>query len=262
MSWASQRRFLYISGIVLFFLIVIGGPVAYKLLTIPETCFDGIQNQTETDIDKGGPCVLLDARYLQPHAILWSRAFRVRDGSYNAVAYVQNPNENAGVESVSYQFKLYDSQNVIIAERAGTTPIMPGGITPIIEPRIDTGYRVVAHTYLEFTDPLVWKHMKNKSTAIVINNKTTSNPATAPQVSATARNASVGTLNNVSFVAVVFDPAGNAFQASATAIDIFHAEASNNLVFTWPDPFTEDVGHVDILPIVAPVVTPTLPVEN
>jgi len=256
MSWAFRRRFLYLSGIGLFFLILIGGPIAYKILSIPATCFDGIQNQRETDIDKGGPCILLDERYLQPHAILWARGFRVRDGTYNAVAYIQNPNESAGVASAQYRFKLYDEKNILVAERTGTMYVMPGGITPVIESRIDTGFRSVAHTFFEFTAPLVWKHMKNRSASLSINDKNTANRSTAPQVTATARNASVDTLNKVSFVAVIFDPSGNAFEASATAIDIFPPETSNDLVFTWPVPFASDVGHVDVLPQIAPVITP------
>lgn len=256
MSWAFRRRLLYLSGVFLFFLILFGVPVAYKILSIPTTCFDGIQNQKETAIDKGGPCLLLDERYLQPHAILWSRGFRVRDGTYNAVAYIQNPNEGAGVERVRYRFKMYDAQNVLVAERTGSMYVMPGGITPVLESRIDTGFRIVARTYFEFTETLVWKRMKNRSTYIVVNDKTTTNPAFAPEVTATARNASVEVLNKVSFVAAVFDPEGNAFQASATAIDIFPSEVINDLIFTWPDPFTSDVGHVDVLPVVSPVIAP------
>lgn len=250
-----KRRLLYLTGIGLFFLAIIGGPIAYKLLTIPPTCTDGIQNQGETNIDKGGPCVLLDERVLQPHAVLWSRGFFVRDGTYNAVAYIENPNETAGVEAAQYRFKLYDADNILIAERVGTTVIMPGGITPVLESRIDTGHRIVVHTYFEFITPLVWKHMQNMSTVIVINDKTTANTATAPQVSASVRNASVGTLRKVGFVAVVFDASGNAFAGSATALDSFEAETTSNLVFTWPDSFTSPVGHVDVIPVVAPVVT-------
>lgn len=258
MSWASQRRFTYLTGIFLFFLIVIGGPIAYKILTIPQTCFDGKQNQGETAIDKGGPCILLDERYLQPQSIMWARSFRVRDGSYNAVAYIRNPNENAGVESVQYRFSLYDAQNILVAERTGTTYIMPGGITPVIETGLPTGNRIAVHTYFEFTAPLAWKHMNNVSSAITISNTTVADTASAPQVSATALNTSVETLNKVSFVAVLFEPNGNAFQTSSTIIDTFPPDASQVITFTWPDPFTSEMGHVDIIPVIAPVVTPPL----
>ncbi|MBM3261619.1 hypothetical protein FJY93_04355 [Candidatus Kaiserbacteria bacterium] len=256
MSWAFRRRLLYISGIVFFFLILFGTPIAYKILSVPATCFDGLLNQGETSTDKGGPCLLLDERYLQPYGILWARGFRVRDGTYNAVAYVQNTNEGAGVERVGYRVKLYDADNVLVAERLGTMYIMPGSITPVLESRIDTGFRNVSRTYFEFTEPLVWKRMKNRSTSVVISDKNTLDPFGAPQVTATAHNVSVGTLNKVLFVAAVFDPQGNAIQTSATTIDVFPPETAKDLIFTWPDPFSSDVGRVEILPIVPPVLAP------
>jgi hypothetical protein len=243
---------MYITGVVLFFLVVVGFPIAYKLLTIPATCTDGIQNQGETAVDRGGPCPLLDERYLQPHAILWARAFRVRDGTYSAAAYVQNPNNNAGVAEARYRFSFYDAQNILVADREGTTFIMPGTITPVFGSRIDTGARIVAHTYFEFTDPLIWERADNAALAISVGNKQLSNTDTAPRITADAQNTSVTDMHAVGFTAVVFDPAGNAFAASATEVERIGAGQTANLIFSWPDPFPVRVGRIDIIPAVAP----------
>jgi len=257
MSWASRRRTTYLSGVILFFVVVIGVPIAYWYFSIPATCFDGIQNEGETSVDRGGPCLLLDEHALQPYAILWARSFHVRDGSYNSVAYIQNPNQGAGVVAAQYKFGLYDAQNVLIAERDGVAAIMPGAITPIFEPDIDTGNRIVAHTYFEFTAPLSWERMTNAALPISINNKQMTNTATAPELTATVANSSVADVIGPAFVAVVFDSAGNAFAASATRLDRISAGASSQLVFTWPDPFTTQFGQIDIIPVVAPIAAPT-----
>ena len=210
MSWAVRRRFLYISGIFLFFLIIIGGPVAYKILRIPETCIDGIQNQGETTVDHGGPCILLDSRTLLPSATLWVRSFRVRDGSYNSTAYIENPNNDAGVESIAYRFGLYDSENVLIAEREGETPIMPGTITPVFESGIDTGYRIVARTRFTLKGAPVWKNVTNDARFIRLNNIQLAVAETSARATATVRNEGVATIYNIAFVAVVFHAAGEA----------------------------------------------------
>jgi hypothetical protein len=256
MSWASRRRTIYLSGVILFFVIVIGGPIAYWYFSIPATCTDGKQDGDETGVDIGGSCPVLDARYLQPHAVLWARAFRVRDGSYNAAAYVENPNQNAAVVSAPYEFRLYDAQNILVAQRDGTMYIMPGAITPVFEGAIDTGNRIVAHAFFEFTAPLVWQRMKNASTVLGISDKQPANVSTAPQITASVANSSVADLSDVSFVAVVFDPAGNAFAASATRLQRIPAGASAQIVFTWPDPFATQVGRVDIIPLLPPVPVP------
>lgn len=239
---------------MLFFTVVVGLPVAYKLLTIKPTCSDGVQNQGETEIDRGGPCPLLDAQSLQPHAILWTRAFRVRDGSYSAVAYIQNPNKEAAVRQAQYRFALYDSRNVLVAERVGAAYLMPGTITPIFEPNIDTGMRTVVRTYLEFTAPLVWERGDNAALAVSVGNKQLFTTETTPRITATAENSSVADILNPgpSFVVVVFDPVGNAFAASATALARLDAGVSAPISFSWPDPFPATVGRIDVIPLVPP----------
>ena len=258
MSWAARRKFLYISGIILFFMIVIGLPVAYKLATIPQTCHDGIMNQGETAIDRGGPCLLLDDRYLQPHAVLWARAFQVRDGSYNAVAYIENPNPSAGVASANYKFSLYDSSNVLVAELKGTTYLMPGGVTPVFVSGIDTGNRIVTHTYFVLTDPeLTWERMTSPTSVITVSSKQVLNGNTVPQLSAIAANDSVRDLSQVQFVGVIFDTAGNAIDASATYLPRLAADSHVPIGFTWPSPLVSVAGTEDVIPTMAPIPDPS-----
>lgn len=254
MSWASRRRSAYLVGVILFFLIVIGGPVLYWYLTIPATCFDGIQNQGETAIDKGGSCVILDERYLQPYVVMWARSFPVRTGIFTAVAYIQNPNPSAGVALAHYHMGLYDSDNALIAERTGTVFIMPGGITPVIETGLDAGNRQVVHTRFEITDAfLVWRRSVNPSASIKINNQSVSGESASPRVDALATNGSLDTLRNVRFVAVLFDAAGNAFAASATSLAQLNPQTSSSIVFTWPLAFPVPVGRIDIIPLLPPI---------
>ncbi len=257
MSWASRRRTLYVSGIALFLLLVFGIPVALWLYD-PPSCADGVQNQGETSPDHGGPCPLLDGGALIPYSIQWTRAFAVRntgeaaEGMHNAVAYLENPNEVAGVAAAPYRIRLYDSGNVLVAERTGTTFIMPGSITPVFEGAIVTGNRSVARAFFEFTAPLVWEKLVDTARVITVNGKQASDTATMPRITAVAENTSVTDAKDVKFVAVVFNPASNAFAASQTIIPFIGAGERANLVFSWPEPFTEPVGRIDIIPVHAP----------
>lgn len=257
MSWASRRRFLYLSGIVLFFLLVFGLPIAYKIATIPSTCHDGKQDQGETAIDEGGPCLKLDPRTLQPHAILWARSFEVRPGYYNAVAYIENPNKSAGVPLAHYEFSLYDSSNILVAQQSGTTYIMPGGVTPVFLSGISTGNRVVVHTYFTLTDSMLnWEWMQSQTGPISVSQVQTSNINAQPQVAAIAANSSVSDIAHVSFAAVPFDTAGNAINASQTLVSDLPANSQVTIGFTWPQPFTVAVGRVDVIPLMPPVPNP------
>lgn len=253
MRWAARRRAFYITGVALFFAVSIGVPLYFWLDEVP-TCKDGVQNQNETAVDRGGPCPLLDERALIPHAVEWSRAFPVRSGAYSAVAYIENPNEQGGVLEASYRFRLYDENNVIVAERSGAAFIMPGQVTPVFEGDIPTGNRRVSRTYFEFTGPLVWERLKDTSGDVRILNQRVTETDSAPRLSAVAENISVRDLRELAFVAVVFDPAGNALAASRTILARLPGGERNDLVFTWPEPFERAVGRVDIIPLLEPAV--------
>ena len=252
MSWASRRRTVYAGGVTLFFVVVLGVPLAIWLYE-PPACFDGKQNQGEMAPDKGGPCVLLDERTLTPHAVLWSRALPVRGGLYSAVAYIENPNTEAGVRSAEYLFTFYDERNILVAERRGETFIMPGGITPVFEGAIETGNRAAVRTHFEFTAPLVWERMADTSHVLEVSNKVASGVSASPRLEATVENTSVSPLRDPVFVAVIFDPAGNASAASATTLGRLDPGEKGTVVFTWPDPFSRATGRIDVLPLVPPV---------
>ena len=249
-----RRRMIYLLGIFIFFGTLIGVPLAIYTRKVP-TCFDGIQNQGETDIDRGGPCVLLDERVLLADTVLWARGFTVRPGEYNAVAYVLNPNGGAGTERVDYKFSLYDVQNILVAEDVGSTYIMPGAVTPVFNGGIKTGNRRAAHTIFTFTSKPIWKRMANTADNITVSNKVVTDVGTVPRISAVVKNLDVKDITNVTLVATVFDTAGNAFASSRTLVPSLAGGEETTVVFTWPNPFTSVVGQIDILPLHPPVIS-------
>jgi hypothetical protein len=252
MSWASQRRFKYILGIVTFFAIIIGVPAAIWIYE-PESCFDGMLNQGEYSIDRGGPCKLLDERQLIPHATLWARGFEVQKGTYNGIAYVENPNQRAGVLQAPYRFKLYDEKNILVAEREGLMFIMPGAITPLFVGGIETGERVSSRAFFEFAGPLLWERLEDRSSLVSIRNKELITPDTRPRITALVDNNGVKDLRDLEIIAVAFDGAGNAFAASSTVIPLLESEESQVIAFTWPLPFERRAARIDVLPSISPV---------
>jgi hypothetical protein len=240
-------------GIVMFFALVIGGPIGYHMYNIPQTCHDNLQNHGESSIDRGGPCLLLDERTLLPYSVVWARALPVRDGTYNAVAYVNNPNPSAGVLSADYTFRVYDNTNVLLGERTGTTFIMPGGVTPILVTGMDTGNRTVTRTYFAFTKPLVWHWMHTTVQNITVNNTLLTHTDTAPFLSAIMHNTDAHTNTNIQVIAIVFDTVGNALGASKTLVSTITGYQDVPITFTWPVPFTSVVGSVEVLPIKEPI---------
>lgn len=250
-KWAKRRQIIYAVGVLLFFSAIIGPIVFFSVYEAP-SCFDGKLNQEETDVDRGGPCQLLDERTVSPHAILWSRAFPVRDGFYNAVAYVENPNQEAGVYDAAYQFKLYDERNILIAERFGRVSVPPGQVFPIFESRIDTGNRVPIRTFFSFVNRFSWERMTDPVQGVVIQNEQLLAVDTAPRLEALVSNTTIRDKENIVVVATLFDEAGNAFASSRTLIERLTPQEQTSVVFTWPHPFSLKVARVDVVALGLP----------
>lgn len=237
---------------MLFFSVPTAIFLAYALYK-PATCFDGILNQGETNIDRGGPCKLLDERRLIPHSILWARTFLARPGVHSAIAYIENPNTEAGVKAAPYRMKIYDERNIIVAERIGVVSVMPGTITPVFEGTIDSGERFATRAFFEFSAPLVWERLHDRSRSVAVSDKIIRDAETSPRVSAILNNTDVVDLKDVRVTAVVFDTAGNAFAASSTEIPILAPNEKTTVTFTWPTGFKRRVSRIDVLPIVSPI---------
>jgi len=250
-SWARRRQVYYGLGVAVF-IIMIFAPIAYNIIHEEPTCFDGKQNQGETSIDKGGPCKLLDERAVQPLSVMWVRPFKVRDGMYSAVAYIENANKSSGIESITYQLKLYSENSLLIAERFGKVAILPGMVTPILETNINVGNRKVVRAVFQFVNREVWVDMQNPTLGIKVSEERVIDKDTRPTVSANVTNTGVVDKSDVVFIATVFDTAGNAFATSRTYIEKLGAGQTQQVVFTWPEAFTLPVARIDIIPLMAP----------
>ncbi|KKS43738.1 MAG: hypothetical protein UV05_C0022G0001 [candidate division CPR1 bacterium GW2011_GWA2_42_17] len=245
-SWSTRRQTFYISIAVIVFIFAIALPVFFVTYK-PPSCSDRIKNQGEGGVDCGGPCALLckaDALDLIVH---WQRAFKVKDGVYNALAYVENPNQDSGIDSISYLFKLYDKDNLLIYERRGQTFAPAKKIFGIFESNIMTGNRIPARTFFEFSQTPAWKKESVSETSLATVNKLFLNEGGLPRLTALLENRGIGPIYNIEVVAIVYDETDNAVASSRTVVDSLGKTASAPLIFTWPEPFSAPATRVELL---------------
>ena len=96
------------------------------------TCFDGIKNQKETEIDCGGtcePCMPI----LEKIRTLKIKAVQATDNSFDFLAQIENPNREYGASNLVYQFEIFDQSGNSIQRIEGSTFILPSGMKYIIE---------------------------------------------------------------------------------------------------------------------------------
>jgi hypothetical protein len=248
MTWAGRRKALYASIVVTFVLCITAVPVYYTFFTDRPTCSDNKQNQNELGVDCGGGCARLCATQVRSPVVLWSRSFKVTDGIYNTVAYIENSNFDAGVDSINYTFELYDDRNVTVARRTGHTFISTNGITPIFEGTIQTGNRVPVRTHFSFTSDPWWRKASNEPGYTVSGQHLTIKDDGTPRVDAIISNDTVVELKNIQVIATIFDIEGNAMASSQTVLAHLPARESAPLVFTWPTPLPREGTRIDVTP--------------
>ncbi|MEK7585923.1 MAG: hypothetical protein AAB477_01660 [Patescibacteria group bacterium] len=248
MSWAAGRQMQYIFGLLLF-LGLVALIIAWPSITKKPTCTDGKQNGGERGVDCGGVCQKICNADVSEPVILWKRAFPVTGNVYNLVAFVENRNKDAGIESVSYEFRIYDTKNILIGRRSGRTFIPPNQQFAIFESRFDSGQSEVKSVTFDFTSPFVWlkKAPTLQTLPIKVEDVILSGDQSSPSIKATVSNESIYDLPEFDVVAIVYDVNHNAINASRTHKDALLSNGKTLLLFTWPNPFTDISASKDIL---------------
>ncbi len=256
MSWASRRQAQYIFGLLAFL-----GFIAFLFflpsLTKAPTCSDGKQNGGERGVDCGGICQRICNADVAEPVILWYRAFPVTGNFYNLVAYIENSNSGAAVENVSYQFKIYDQNNILIGRRQGSTYIPPNQEFAIFEPRFDADAGQIKSVTFEFTSPLVWvkKAPTIQTLPIKVEDTTLGGDINSPSLTATISNESIYNLPAFDVIAILYDADHNAINASKTHKDGLLSNDRSLVLFTWPQAFSGTPVTKDIMVEINPFLT-------
>ena len=230
------------------FLLVAVALPAYLIFYKAPTCFDGKQNGDERGIDCGGSCVsLCRSEYLAPN-ISWARVIEVKPGIYNALAYIENPNIDAGVDNISYSFKIKDSNGVSVYERKGSTFIPPNKFFAIFEDGITIGEKIPTKVIFEFTSNPIWKNKGNNEAGLAVIKKSISHEESSPRIDATLQNMTLQPIPRTEVIVIIYDEDGNALGFSRTFIDKFDKGESNDIVFTWPRQFSSNAVKIEVIP--------------
>lgn len=248
MSWGTSRRNSILFVLFLFIFIPVG-VIAFLIFYHPPTCFDGLQNGDETGLDCGGSCQLLCTNQVVKPVVLWERQFRVTNGIYNLLAYVENPNPTAYVRNAQYIFKIYNGENILIGEKRGTVSIAPKSVRPIIENNIQTFEQVPTRTTFEFLGDLVYEQTGPEDSLIVIKDEFIENESTKPRIKAKIQNLSLKNIQNIDVVVLIYDVFDNVLGSSSTFVNELNSEEIQDIVFTWPESFPDEVARIEIIPL-------------
>lgn len=252
MSWSNQRQLII--GFVTFFMVALGVsiPVYNIFFKKTPTCFDGVRNQNEKDIDCGGVCervCLADSREL---VTVFTRFFEASPGVYNVVSLIENANQGVFVNPARYSVKLYDAEGILLNERISETYIPPNKTFPIFEHSFSLGEQIPKRVTLTFENELSWQKGAIVEPVLKVENQSLDTVEDRPFVEATIRNTEVYEVKNIQVVAIAYEKNGNAIGASQTLVPFIRAGSTERIIFSWNKPFLGEVAKVDIIPMVKP----------
>lgn len=243
-SWALWRRIQYGSGFLMFW-VLIGTFVYWQYFFEGPTCFDGEQNAEERGVDCGGACERICAFDVTAPKVLWTQSFRVREGQYNVVSYVENRNLNAAPEVVPYTIKLYDTDGLIL-EQAGSTILPPDSVYPIFTGPVQTGDRIPTQNFLEFGEFDNWYPAEHERGRFSVGAQQLFNEDTRPRLEANLTNNELVGAENIEVVATIFDENRNALTSSRTFVEAIDPRSTERIVFTWPEPIAKTIRSCKI----------------
>lgn len=252
MNWAQRRKLTYMSIVFAFFAIV-AFAVIHKVTNVAPTCFDGKKNSDELGVDCGGGCSMYCPNQLADPVIEWVRVFPVTPGIVNAVAYIKNTYPTSASPKVGYEFKLYDANNTLVADRTGTTFLGPAGESAIVETLIPISSSTVTIARFSFVDPIQWQKISSSFLQLVVNADRTVKESFegGTRLTATLQNKSRYGFSNVDVVALFYDKNGNVITSSKSVVPSVPALQNTTVYFTWPYP-VNDVVRTEVIPRLNP----------
>lgn len=250
MSWATRRQ-AKISFTIIILLVGIFGAIFLSLSVKPPTCFDGKKNGTEDGVDCGGGCSLQCKEYTQDVVVKWQRSYQITKGFYNAVAYIENQNFQAGVKRIHYKFRLYDEDRILLADRDGETFIEPNKGVVVFEQQIPLSNAVPVYTTFEFTEPVSFIKTDSRYNEMIIapEEQVFNDTDIKPRFSATLKNLSEKyTISDIDVYVVAYDDEDNAIQVGKTLVKELGPHAKKNIFVIWQNKFTVKPTRFEIIP--------------
>lgn len=237
-KWAFWRRLQYTIGF-LTTIFLVSSSIYFLNFYKPANCFDLVMNADETGIDCGGSCVRFCTAEIIPPIIMWAESFKINEGQYNAVAYVENQNKVASTPTLKYTFELLNGDTVVTT-RSGETVLPPNSVYPIFEGRIYTD-KPITKTRLILEPSDMWLPTYIGREQFKTSNILLSGADTRPRLEASIENTELVSAEKIEVVATLFNENGDPLTASQTFVDKLEARSSKNIVFTWPSSIAKTV---------------------
>lgn len=245
------RKQIVIAVIFFSFLALLGVGFYFAFLKPAPTCFDGIRNQDEEEVDCGGPCISCEIKTLKDIEVNWAKAVLLEGNIYDLVAQVRNPNPNFGTANFKYRFDLKNENNQAIGSCQGSTFILPGETKYIIETNFQAAEPIASLT-LEIANPerSAWQKLKDYQVpALFIKDKQfaiLNEISHLAEASGVVKNDTFFDLDRVYVDVILFSRANEVIGVSKTEVRTLLAGEGRYFSVKWFSPLKGEVSSLEM----------------
>ncbi|MDI6820745.1 MAG: hypothetical protein QMD65_01015 [Patescibacteria group bacterium] len=202
------------------------------------TCFDGIKNQREKDIDCGGPCIsceIIKLKSIESSSPI--KILHLSNGRLALLAKILNPNETYGTDRFFYNFKLYDGDSNLLETLSGGDNIYPAETKYLYVVPLEASFIKLKRVEVEFSkaQDIEWRasHLflrSNLNDPISVSTKIIDGRI---HVGGIIKNSSSIGAEEVKIIALIFDKFDDDLFAMQTVLNNLEAfsEKTFNIIF-------------------------------
>ena len=249
MDWRTKKQLTILAGVFFAFFIVLFA-IALSVFYSPGSCADNKKNQSEEDVDCGGPCTPCAFKQLRPVEVFFARFIEVRQGNFDIVAEIRNPNEHLAGNPLVYRARLYDDKNAEVGRRENITYIDPNDRIYIIESNFLTERNVARAVVEILDDETKWEYTNELRPDITIGRKNYEVVAVdgreTSRVMAELANHSAFAYRYVEARAALLDADGNIVGVARTIVQNVRPGEPRPIEFSWPNKIETGISRIDI----------------
>ena len=237
-------------GIFFLLLFSIIGFALFYVFSAPQTCFDGIKNQAEKEVDCGGTCKPCADEASTKDIIVDKVAVALGgNGTFDVIAKIVNPNDIVGASSFHYAFMLKDATGNIIATREGETFVLPADSRYVAELGVQVENNIAPASVDFVINNVKWEKLNEigKPQIGVFSKNFGANPAVeGNEADGIIRNQSSFGLRKIFVVVILRSENGDIVGINKTEIDTVRTKEDRDFRLTWPYQLSAPIQSMEV----------------
>jgi len=229
----TVKQVIIASTIILIILVFVA--ILFWSEQVDMTCFDGIQNQKEENIDCGGPCEKSCEPLQQKKINVLDASYVLISGdAYNLIGLISNDNPNYGSGSVEYKFNVFSDSGNLIKTISSYTYILSNQIKYVVLPGVKISQNI-GRVEMEIIDSQFELLDAGKEPKLLVSSKDIVMNDDKTKISGIVQNSSSFDYAKVNVVAVLKErDTGKILLAGSTVLNTVLAGEMRMFYIEWP----------------------------